>query len=137
MLSGFRIHSPHTAGVCAYHFLTGLAAEGLVELRHVRSHIVDAEHGQRMRVGSHRHTRYLRPHIRAPRVSVGEEKSLPIGPAIRTFIVKRFALLLEFSLESVEREMDAAVIRSIFALGEQTVLLNAGTGLGNIFRVFI
>ena len=33
--------------------------------------------------------------------------------------------------------MDAAVVGGVFSLGEQAVLLDPGTGVGNFLRVFV
>jgi hypothetical protein len=68
--------SPNPASIHPHHLLTSLAAESLGKCRHVRDHIVDAEDGQRLRVGGNEHTCHLRTHARAPRVGIGEEKAL-------------------------------------------------------------
>src|ERR1035441_3641801 len=123
------------ASVRPDHLLARLASESLGKLRHVRHHVVDAEDGQRVWVGGNRQTRYLRPDIGAPRVGEGKEEALAIGPAIRTFVVDRLALLLEFALEGVQRDTEAAVVRRILALGQQAILLDPGASLGDVLRV--
>src|SRR5215469_9887287 len=61
---------PDPARVRSHHLLSGFAAEGLLEFRHVREHIVDAEYGQRVRIRSNDQTRNLRADIRAPRIRI-------------------------------------------------------------------
>src|ERR1700685_1107083 len=90
-----------------------------------------------MRVGSNEHPRYLRTHVRAPRIGIGEEEALAIGPAVRTFVVERLPLRLECALQREQREMDAPVIRRVLALGEQAILLDSRTGIGNLLRVLV
>src|ERR1700733_372646 len=51
--------SPHSASIHPHHLLTSLAAKRLSKLWHVRNHVIDAEDGERVRVGSNEHTRYL------------------------------------------------------------------------------
>src|ERR1700683_2078137 len=80
--------SPHSASIRPPHLLPRLATEGLGELGHIRNHIVDAEDGQRVRVSSNDHPCHLRTYRRAPRVRIGKKKTLPIGPAIRTFVIE-------------------------------------------------
>ncbi len=133
------ITSPHQTrqALARTIFWPALQPKACCELRHVRNHVVDAEDRQRVRVGGDDQTRDLRPHIRAPRIRIREEEALAIGPAVRTFVVERFALLLECGFERVQREMDAAVVGRVFALGEQAILFHAGAGVGNVLRVLV
>src|SRR5271170_3479947 len=131
------IPSPNPASVRPDHLLASLATKSLGKLRHIRNHVVDAEDGQRVRVGGNHQTRHLRTYTGAPRVGVREEEALTIRPAIQTFVVERLALLLEFGLERKQRQMDAAVIRRILTLSKQAVLFDPGAGIRNVLRVLI
>ena len=111
-------HLPDSAGVGSYHLLPGLAAEGVLEFRHVGHHVIDAEDGQGMGIGGHGEARDLGTDVGAPRVGKRQEELLAVGPSIGTFIVERFALLFQVGLEGIEREVDAAVVGSIFPLRE-------------------
>ena len=53
-----------------------LATECLLEFRHVRDYVVDAEHRQGVRIGRHDQTSDLRPHTGAPRVRIRKEEAL-------------------------------------------------------------
>src|ERR1700733_6870610 len=90
-----------------------------------------------MGLGGDDQTSYFRSHTRAPGVGVCQEEALQISPAVRTFVIQRFALLLEVGFKCKQCKMDAAVIRRILALGQQAVLLHSGTGVGNFLRVFV
>src|SRR5215469_4206262 len=61
---------PDSARVGSHHLLSGLAAEGLREFRHIRHDVVDAEYGQRVRIRSNEQPGDLRAKVGAPRVSV-------------------------------------------------------------------
>src|SRR5450631_1386312 len=90
-----------------------------------------------MRIGGHDQAGDFRAHIRAPRVCVRQKEALAIGPAVWTFIVERLALLLQRGFERVQSKMDSAVVGGIFALGEQAVLFDSGTSVGDVLRVFV
>src|SRR5579872_2148726 len=90
-----------------------------------------------MRVAGDSDARDLRADIRAPRISVREEESLAVSPAVRALVVERLAFLLQRRFQSGERQVDAAIIRGVFSLGEQAVLLDSGTGVGNFLGVFV
>ena len=109
----------------------------MIKFRHVGYHIVDAEHGQRVRVGCDDDARNLRANIRAPGVGVRKEEPLPVSPSVRPFVVQRFSLGFERCFERIQGEMDAAVVGSIFSLREQAILFDARAGVGNILRVFV
>src|SRR3981081_1838304 len=70
---------PDSAGVGSDHLLSGFAAEGLVEFRHIRHHVVDAENRQRMRVCGHNHAGDLGTDVSAPGIGIGEEETRAVG----------------------------------------------------------
>src|SRR6266576_3670395 len=86
---------PNAAGVGSYHFLSGFAAEGLAEFRHVGDHVIDAEFRKRVGIGGDDQARELLADIGAPGISIGEEEALSVGPAVVAFVVERLALLLQ------------------------------------------
>ena len=90
-----------------------------------------------MRIGGHDQARDFGPHIRAPRIGVRQEEALAVGPAIRTLIVERLALLLQRGFQGIQRQMDAAVVGGVLSLRQQAVLLDSGAGIGDILRVFV
>src|SRR2546430_9609799 len=90
-----------------------------------------------MRIGGDDHASNLRTHIRTPGVGIRQEEALSIGPSIRAFVVQRFPLLFERGFQRIQGEMDSAIVSSVLALGEQTVLLDSGSGVRHFLRVFI
>src|SRR5207237_3253866 len=66
---------------------------------------------------------------------VREKESLAIGPAVRPFVVERLGFFSELIGKRHQRQARAAIIRGVFALGEQAVLLYAR--LGNLLGVLV
>src|ERR1700728_3466948 len=107
------------AALRGVHFrLTGLAAEGLLKFRHIADDVVDAQLRYGVRVGEDERARSFGTDLVAPAGSVGDEEPLQIGEAVRIRIVERFALAAEIEHQRRKREMNAAVIGRILALGE-------------------
>src|ERR1700756_4476007 len=91
---------PDSAGVGSYHFLSGLAAEGLAEFGHVGDHVVDAEFRKGVGIGGDDQACDLLADIGAPGIGVGEEEALAVGPAVFALVVERLALLLQREFQS-------------------------------------
>src|ERR1035438_3595170 len=64
---------PDAAARGMNHGLSGLAVEGLLELRHIPQHVVDAQLGHGVRIGQNHVPRRFRPDLIAPAHSVGDE----------------------------------------------------------------
>src|SRR5262249_48042473 len=107
------------------------------EFRHVRDHVVDAEYGQGMWIGGYDQARDLRSNVRAPGIRIREKESLTVSPAVIALVVERLALLLERDLQSGQRETNSTVVRRVFPLRQQAILLHALAGIGNGLGVLV
>src|ERR1700691_6791483 len=75
--------------------------------------------------------------IRTPRIGVRQEEPLQFGPAVRTFVVERFALALEIGRQRNQGEVNPAIIGRILALCQQTVLFHSWTRVGHVRELLI
>src|ERR1700682_607312 len=76
---------PNVTGVLADHGLSGLAAPGFLELRHVLDHAVHAVFPRRMRIGLGAQTGALIGLVLAPDLSPAQEHALVGSEAVNLF----------------------------------------------------
>src|SRR5947207_3897367 len=108
------------AGILACHGLAGLAAPGLLELRHVLHYAVHAVFTQRMRVGERKQTRDLVGLVLAPDLSPAQEQSLFRREAINFF--RLFARYGGFQRHVSDTK--AAVVRGVLTQREFAIQMN-------------
>ena len=100
-----------------HHRLACLAAERLLELRHVRHHVVHPQLWDRVRICQHHRPDHLGSRLVAPRVAIRQEEALQVGQPVRIFIGECLALFCEVLDQRRQRQIHAAIVRRVLTPG--------------------
>src|SRR6185503_306845 len=123
---GLRDSLPHPAHIWTDHRLAGLAAPGLLKLRHVLEYAVGSESTRRMRIYVHQHPRVLRLPLLAPNPCKAQEITL-FGRVSINFI-GLLTGLLDLVLECHQRNSGAAIVGCVLPERQLSIQLQVIDG---------
>src|SRR5215472_12801393 len=115
-----KLSSPHPATVLAHHGLAGLAAEGLLKLRHIYHQAVDPVLARRVWIGDGAYTQILRTLVLTGPLRVADEEPL-VGRKAVAFIQM---LIFGSGFPRCVRQDQPAQVCDVLALGELAVDLD-------------